>query len=103
VIKDVKAQHGLRTDQSSRAIPPPDADPFHEISERIPPVIAKWMSSHPKELLLFVGHSGVFDALHHCMLGPRSGSESNHAVPYLADPNDNGWNLRQVVYARQGR
>jgi broad specificity phosphatase PhoE len=103
VIKDVKAQHGLRTDQSSRAILPPDADPFHEIFERIPPVIAKWMSSHPKELLLFVGHSGVFDALHHCMLGPRSGSESNHAVPYLADPTGNGWNLRQVVHARQGR
>jgi broad specificity phosphatase PhoE len=102
VIREVKAQHGLRADQSSRDILPPDADPFHEIFERIPLVIAKWMSAHPGELLLFVGHSGVFDALHHCMLGPRSGGESNHAVPYLAEPIDNRWELKPV-HVREGR
>ena len=93
VIREVKARHGLRPDQSSRAILPPDADPWHEIFERIPPVIAKWMTAYPNELLLFVGHSGVFDALHEHMLGPRSGRESSHAAPYLATPTLTGWEL----------
>jgi broad specificity phosphatase PhoE len=96
VIREVKAQHGLRPDQSSGDILPPDADPFHEIFERIPPVVAKWMTSHPNELLLFVGHGGVFDALHHHMLGPRLGRESGHATPYLANPTRNGWELSPV-------
>ena len=51
------------------------------------------MAAHPTELLLFVGHSGVFDALHEHLLGPRSGRESSHAVPYLADPTLAGWEL----------
>jgi broad specificity phosphatase PhoE len=96
VIREVKAQHGLRPDQSSRAILPADADPWHEIFERIPPVIAKWMTAHPDDTLLFVGHGGVFDALHEYMLGPRSGRESSHAVPYLANPTLAGWQLNEL-------
>jgi broad specificity phosphatase PhoE len=96
VVREVKARHGLRADQSSRDILPPDADPFHEIFERIPPVVASWMTAHPHELLLFVGHSGVFDALHQHLIGPRSGRESDHAVPYLADPITDGWELRAL-------
>jgi broad specificity phosphatase PhoE len=96
VIREVKALHGLGADQSSRDILPPDADPFHEIFERIPPVIAGWMTAHPHELLLCVGHSGVFDALHQHLLGPRSGRESDHAVPYLANPTPDGWDLRAL-------
>jgi broad specificity phosphatase PhoE len=68
-----------------------------KIFDRIPPVVAKWMTSYPKELLLFVGHSGVFDALHHHMLGPRSGRDSSHAIPYLANPTSSGWELRPLV------
>jgi broad specificity phosphatase PhoE len=94
VIREVKVRHGLRPEQSSRAILPPDADPWHEIFERIPPVIAaKWMTEHPNELLLFVGHGGVFDALHEHMLGPRSGPEPSHAAPHLANPTVTGWEL----------
>jgi broad specificity phosphatase PhoE len=96
VVREVKARHGLRPDQSSRDILPPDADPFHEIFERIPPVVARWLAAHPNELLLFVGHSGVFDALHQHLIGPRSGRESDHAVPYLADPIPSGWELRAL-------
>jgi broad specificity phosphatase PhoE len=96
VIRDVKARHGLRPDQSSRDILPPDADPFCAIFDRIPPVVARWMTSYASELLLFVGHSGVFDALHHHMRGPRSGRESSHAIPYLASPTCNGWELSPV-------
>ena len=51
------------------------------------------MTAHPTELLLFVGHSGVFDALHEHLLGPRAGRESSHAVPYLANPALAGWEL----------
>jgi broad specificity phosphatase PhoE len=96
VIHEVKAQHGLRPDQSSGDILPLDADPFHEIFDRIPPAIAKWMTSHPTELILIVGHGGVFDAIHHHLLGPRSGRESSHAIPYLANPTCNGWELSPV-------
>jgi broad specificity phosphatase PhoE len=93
IIREVKQQHGLRPDQSSRAILPPDADPWHEIFDRIPPVIARWMTEHPNDTLLFVAHGGVFDALHEYMRGPRSGAESSHAAPYLANPTDGGWQL----------
>lgn len=96
VIHEVKREHGLRPDEPSRDILPPDADPFHEIFDRIPPVVAKWMHLHPNELLLFVGHGGVFDALHHHLLGPRSGRESSFAIPYRATPSDKGWELRPV-------
>lgn len=99
VVREVKARHGLRPDQSSRDILPPDADPFHEIFERVPPVIAGWMRAHPQELLLFVAHSGVFDALHQHLLGPRSGRESGHAVPYLAKPIPGGWDLEALPEA----
>lgn len=96
VIHEVKATYGLRSDQSSRDILPPDADPFQEIFDRIPPVVAKWLTSHPNELLLFVAHSGVFDAIHYHMLGPRSGRESSYAIPYLANPTSDGWELNPL-------
>ena len=100
LIREVKAQHGLRPDQSSRSILPADADPWHEIFERIPPVIARWMTAHASETLLFVSHSGVFDALHEYMLGPRSGRESGHAAPYVASPTPAGWQLVPVTSAQ---
>lgn len=93
VIREVKQQHGLRPDQPSRAILPPDAHPWHEVFERIPPVIAKWMHTHPGDTFLFVAHGGVFDAVHQHLLGPRSGPESKHASPYLARPTSTGWEL----------
>ena len=45
-IWGVKARHGLRPDQCSRAILPSDADPWHEIFKRISPVVGKWMTAH---------------------------------------------------------
>jgi probable phosphoglycerate mutase len=97
IIRDVKARHGLRPDQSSRHILPTDADPFEEIFQRIPPVIARWITAHPDELLLFVAHSGVFDALHQHLLGPRSGEEALHAVPYRLTPTPDGWHLCPTI------
>jgi broad specificity phosphatase PhoE len=103
VVREVKARHGLRPDQSSRDILPHDADPFDEIFERVPPVIARWMQAHAQELLLFVAHSGVFDALHQHLIGPRSGRESDHAVPYLATPIPAGWDLQALPAAPRSR
>jgi broad specificity phosphatase PhoE len=97
VIRDVKRQHGLRPDQSTRAILPADADHWHEIFERIPPVVTRWMTAHPNDTLLFVAHSGVFDALHEHMLGARSGPESKHAAPYRAHPTAAGWEFSLIA------
>jgi probable phosphoglycerate mutase len=97
VIREVKERHGLRPDQSSRNVLPADADAWIEIFDRIPPVVARWMVAYAEERLLFVGHSGVFDALHEHMLGARSGPESSHGMPYLASPTDTGWKLEPLM------
>ena len=94
VIREVKARHGLAPDQNSRTILPPDADAWDEIFGRVPPAIARWMTQHAHETLLFVAHGGVFDALHAHLMGPRTGAESKHAAPYEAVPTAAGWNLR---------
>jgi broad specificity phosphatase PhoE len=93
IIRDVKAKHGVPPDQPSTSILPPDADPWHKIFERVPPVIARWLNTYPGETLLFVAHGGVFDALHQHLIGPRMGAESKHAAPYVAQPSSNGWTL----------
>lgn len=100
VIREVKAQHGLRPDQSSLKILPPDADPGDEIYERVPATIAKWLGDFPNGTLLFVAHGGVFDALHAHLLGKhRTGAESGHAVPYVAEPTSTGWSFGPVQAA----
>ena len=91
VIRDVKQRHGLRPEENSRSIMPPDADPWDEILTRVPPVVARWMAAHEDEALLFVAHGGVFDALHAHLIGPRSGAESKHAMPYSVSPGATGW------------
>jgi broad specificity phosphatase PhoE len=96
IIRDVKERHGMPLDQPSTSIMPADADPWHEIFERVPPIIARWLNTFPGEALLFVAHGGVFDALHRHIVGPRVGAESKHATPYLARPSPNGWTLLPV-------
>jgi broad specificity phosphatase PhoE len=93
IIRDVKARHGIPLDQPSVSILPADADPWQEIYRRVPPVIARWLSLFPDETLLFVAHGGVFDALHQHLIGPRTGAEAMHSVPYVARPLLNGWTL----------
>jgi broad specificity phosphatase PhoE len=93
VIREVKERHGVPLDKPSTAILPQDADPWHEIYDRVPPIIARWLNAHPNDTLLFVAHGGVFDALHQYMIGARVGSESKHAVPYVAQPLSSGWSL----------
>lgn len=92
-VAKTKQAHGLALDQNSRSIMPADADSWDEIMQRVPPVITRWLSAHPGETLLFVAHGGVFDAVHANLIGPRTGSESLHASPYLAEPAAAGWRL----------
>jgi broad specificity phosphatase PhoE len=93
IIREVKARYGIPLDQPSTSIMPLDADPWHEIFERVPPTIARWLNAFPDEALLFVAHGGVFDALHQHIIGPRVGAESKHATPYVARHSPNGWTL----------
>jgi broad specificity phosphatase PhoE len=96
IIREVKARHGLPPDQNSRSIMPADADSWDEIFERVPPVIARWMANHADEALLFVAHGGVFDAIHAHLVGPRLGSESKHASPYIVAPTPSGWQFKSM-------
>jgi broad specificity phosphatase PhoE len=102
IIGEVKQRHGIPLDQPSASIMPADADPWHEIFERVPPVIARWLNKFPSETLLFVAHGGVFDALHQHMIGPRVGAESKHAMPYMARPAPNGWMLSPLEQPARG-
>lgn len=96
IVREVKARFGLPADQDSRSILPPDADRWEEIFERVPPVIARWLTEYTDEVLLFVAHGGVFDALHLHLVGPRTGSESRHAAPYAVTPDASGWKFSYV-------
>jgi broad specificity phosphatase PhoE len=96
VIREVKAKHGVPPDQNSRSILPTDADPWEEIFQRVPPVIARWMADHASETLLFVAHGGVFDAIHAQLVGPRAGPESKYASPYLVAPISSGWQFKNL-------
>jgi broad specificity phosphatase PhoE len=102
IIREVKAKHGVPLDQPSASILPDDADPWHEIFERVPPIIARWLNTYPGQTLLFVAHGGVFDALHRHLIGPRVGAESKHATPYAARPSPGGWTLSPLDEPAQG-
>ena len=97
VIRETKQRHGLEPDQNSRSIMPADADPWDEILQRCPPVVAEWMTAYPGETILFVAHGGVFDALHAHLVGPRAGAESKHATPYLVKPAAGGWTIAPLA------
>lgn len=96
-VRETKASRGVPLDQNSRSIMPADADRWDEILERVPPVIGSWLTKYPEESLLFVAHGGVFDAVLAHLVGPRTGPESKHATPYLAEPTATGWSFAALV------
>jgi hypothetical protein len=51
-------------------------------------VLGKWLTERRDASILFVSHSGLFDALHEMIFGPRI--EPKHA-PYRWSHGDNGW------------
>jgi broad specificity phosphatase PhoE len=88
VVNEVKAKLGLQPHQRLVKHLPPDAEQWHETRARAVRVIGKWLTNHPDQTLLFVTHSGLFDALHEMTFATRL--EPKH-VPYHWRHDGNAW------------
>jgi broad specificity phosphatase PhoE len=88
IVGEVKARLGVQPHERLVKHLPRDAEQWHETGTRAMRVFGKWLDRHPKETLLFVTHSGLFDALHEQTFGSRL--EPKHA-PYLWRHDGNGW------------
>lgn len=93
VVNEVKAQLGLQPHQRLVRHLPADAEQWHETGARTVRVIGAWLDRHPDRTLLFVAHSGLFDALHELIFGSRI--EPRH-VPYHWRHGENGWSCAAV-------
>jgi broad specificity phosphatase PhoE len=88
VVNEVKAQFGLQPHERLVRHLPADAEQWHETRARTVRVIGQWLGRHPDETLLFVAHSGLFDALHEIIL--KSRVQPQHA-PYYWRHGAAGW------------
>jgi len=88
VVSEVKAQLGLKPHERLVRHLPKDAEQWHETRARTVRVIGGWLDRRPGETLLFVAHSGLFDALHEIIFGARL--EPKHA-PYWWQHDGKSW------------
>ncbi len=88
VVNEVKAQLGLQPHERLVRHLPADAEQWHETGARTVRVLGKWLDRHPDQTLLFVTHSGLFDALYEMTFGSRV--EPKH-VPYHWRHDGNAW------------
>jgi probable phosphoglycerate mutase/uncharacterized phosphatase len=88
VVNQVKASFGLKPDERLGRHLPEDAEQWDETRARTVRVLGKWLTERRDASILFVSHSGLFDALHEMIFGPRI--EPKHA-PYRWSHGDNGW------------
>jgi broad specificity phosphatase PhoE len=95
VIRDVKARLGVQPHERMARHLPADAEQWHETGARTVRVIGAWLDRHPDKTLLFVAHSGQFDALHERILGARI--EPGHAAPYLWRHAAGTWSCEAVI------
>jgi len=79
IVNEVKARLGLQPHERLVKHLPADAEQWHETGARSVRVIGGWLDRHPDRTLLFVSHSGLFDALYELTFGSRL--EPQH-VPY---------------------
>ena len=93
IVNKVKAQFGLQPHERLVKHLPPDAEQWQETIARAARVIGKWLEQHPDRTLLFVTHSGLFDALHHETFGSRV--EAKH-VPYYWRHDGSAWSCDVV-------
>lgn len=94
VVNDVKAQLGVQPHERLVRHLPADAEQWHETGARTVRVLGKWLDRHPDMMLLFVTHSGLFDALHEITFGSRL--EPKH-VPYSWDyDGSSGWTCKPL-------
>jgi broad specificity phosphatase PhoE len=88
VVNEVKASLGLQPHERLKQHLPDDAEQWHETTARTARVVGTWLERHPASSVLFVAHSGLFDALHEMILGVRI--EPKHA-PYRWSHGAGGW------------
>jgi len=93
IVNEVKARFGLQPHERLVKHLPPDAEQWHETIARAARVFGKWLEQHPDRTLLFVTHSGLFDALHQQTFGSRV--EPRH-VPYYWRHDGSGWSCDVV-------
>lgn len=96
VVRDVKKQLGLRPEErmADRNALPADAEQWPQTLERTRTAVAIWLNKFPSETLLFVAHTGLFEALCHQLCGHRF--EGKHATPYRFSPVDNSWQVEEI-------
>lgn len=96
VVRDVKRSLGVlpteRLDQ--KGLLPPDAERWAQTMERAGRVVAKWLRRLPGEVVLFVAHTGIFEALCQQLSGTRF--EGRHATPYIVTPSGEGWRVAEL-------
>lgn len=88
VVNEIKAQFGLQPHQRLVKHLPPDAEQWQETRARTIRVLGKWLTNHQDQTLLFVTHSGLFDAQYELTFGTRL--EPKH-VPYHWRHDGNAW------------
>jgi broad specificity phosphatase PhoE len=93
IVNEVKRELGLQPHERLLRHLPDDAEQWHETGARTVRVLGKWLERHPESTLLFVAHSGLFDALHEIIIGARI--EPKHA-PYLWTCRAGGWTCSAI-------
>lgn len=93
VVNEVKASFGLTPNERLVQHLPDNAEQWHETRARTVKVLSKWLTQRPDATILFVSHSGLFDALHEIIFGPRI--EPRHA-PYRWSHSGAGWRCDPV-------
>jgi broad specificity phosphatase PhoE len=93
IVSAVKRQFGLQPHERLVQHLPPDAEQWHETRARTVRVIGKWLDRQPEKTIVFVSHSGLFDALHELIFGSRI--EPRHA-PYLWSHDGDGWTCKAL-------
>ena len=77
--------------------PEGNTEPFKDLTDRSKGAIEKWMAAHPDEILLFVGHGGVFSAINHALKVVGHPTRVANAAPYEYSLNASGqWMCRPV-------
>ena len=98
VKRDLGAPPGERL--ADRGLLPDDAEPWPRTLERERGVVSAWLNRCPAERLLFVSHTGLFEALGAQLCGVRS--EGRHATPYLFGLGGTGWRVSELDPAGRG-
>jgi probable phosphoglycerate mutase len=88
VVAEVKRKLGLQPHERLLHQLPANAESWPETGARCARVLRRWLEAHPDSTILFVSHSGLFDALHEQTFGSRI--EPKH-VPYRWRPEADGW------------